>query len=138
MAHGAAAGADGGAGVTYGQGWTPPPPPQWIPPNPATPSARYAPRFIWLGVGAGVLFTIGLPALGYFVPARLGSDLVASGTFVVGLVLPLVLGIVLAAREGSPARRGMGLGLIIGWALAPIIFAGLCAVIVFGAYAALE
>ena len=121
--------------MTFGQGWTPP---QWIPPNPTAPPARYAPRFIWLGIGAGVLSTIGIPALGYFVPARLGSDLVASGAFVVGLALPLVLGITLAARQGSPARRGMGLGLIIGWALAPIIFAGLCAVLFIGAYAAFD
>ena len=79
--------------------------------------------------------TIALSALGFFVPSLLGSDEVGSVVFLVGLLIPLVYGIVLVARHGSPARRGLGLGLIIGWALAPVISAGVCTVFILGLYA---
>lgn len=78
--------------------------------------------------------TIVLPLLGTVVGRVGGASVVSGVLFVLGLVAPLVTGIVLTAQRGSPPRRGLGLGLIIGWALAPIIFAGVCLIILIGAY----
>lgn len=112
--------------MTYG-GWAPPP---------STPAPRrYATKWVWLGGLVGVGASMGLPILGAFV----GSKIVPGGAggsilFLGGLAVPLILGVLLTSQQGSPARRGFGLGLIIGWALAPIVFAGLCVLIIFGAY----
>ena len=47
-----------------------------------------------------------------------------------GLLLGvLVTGIVLAASPGPPVRRGLGLGLVIGWGVTLIVAAGLCVAI---------
>jgi hypothetical protein len=54
--------------------------------------------------------------------------------FLAGFLATLVLGVVLTARKGSPAQRGFGLGLIIGWALAPIVFAGVCTIVILTSY----
>ena len=115
--------------MTYGQGWIPPP----TPPPPPRPPRRYAPKWIWVGAAAGILLTIGFPLLGL---AGWFTDLggVAPLGAGVGLMIPLVIGIVLTAMEGSPARRGFGLGVIIGWGLAPIVFAGVCVLVIIGAY----
>ncbi len=81
-------------------------------------------------MAAGIVSTIGVPAVGWFIPAQLGSIVAAGIASLLGLLLPLGVGIVLAARKGTPTRRGLGLGLIIGWALAPVIFAGVCIVVI--------
>jgi len=120
--------------VTYGQGWTPPPPPPF-PPPPPPPTRRYAGKWIWLGVPVGIVVTIGLPALGVLLGSRVEAPEVRSYAFFVGLMVPLGLGITITSISETPARRGFGLGLIIGWGLAPIVFAGICTVILIGAYA---
>lgn len=113
--------------MTYGTGWTPPPPP---PP----PPRRYSTKWIWFGVGIGIAATIGFPLAGLAAAAVVEVGVAATILFLIGLAAPLVVGIVFTAREGTPARRGLGLGLIIGWAVAPIVFAGLCILVVLGAY----
>jgi len=72
--------------------------------------------------------TIGFPLLGLLVGGYIieGGDALTGLLFQIGLWGPLVLGIVLVAVPGSPTRRGVGLGLTIGWALSPIVFAGVC------------
>lgn len=114
--------------MTYGQGWSPPPAP---PPQPR----RYATKWVWAGIGIGIVATAGLPAIGLVLAATSGIGQVLGWTVsAIGIVVPLGVGIVLTARQGSPARRGVGLGLIIGWALAPIVFAGVCVIVIVGAY----
>ena len=46
------------------------------------------------------------------------------------LVAPVVVGGVLVGR-GSPQRRGLGLGLLIGWGLAVIVVGGACVALIF-------
>jgi hypothetical protein len=112
--------------VTFGPGWPPPPPP--LPPR------RYSTKWIWIGVALGIAATMGLPFLGLVVAAVVKVRGVIAIVSLVALVVPLVLGIVFLAQEGTPSRKGLGLGLIIGWALAPIVFAGLCILVIVGAY----
>ena len=52
------------------------------------------------------------------------------------MAIPLAIGTFLTAKGATPTSRGLGLGVIIGWALAPIVFAGVCILIIFGAYSA--
>jgi len=113
--------------VTYGQGWSPPPAP---PPQPR----RYGTKGIWAGIAAGIATTIGFSLVGLIIGSSANQGGLASVLFLLGLAAPLTLGIVLAARQGTPARRGFGLGLIIGWAVAPIVFAGTCILIIVGVY----
>ena len=113
--------------MTYGPGWPPPPPPQ-------PPARKYAPKWIWLGVAAGTAVTIGFSFLGLVLATTVQQGAAASIVFLIGLLTPLVIGIVLTVKEGPPPRRGFGLGLIIGWAIAPIVFAGLCILVIVGAY----
>lgn len=105
----------------------------WTSPPPTPPPRRYATGSIWLGLAVGLAATIGIPMLGFFLAVQLEQ---AALGWLFGLVSfgPLVLGIVLAAGQGTPARRGFGLGLTIGWACAPIIFSGVCILIILGAY----
>ncbi len=91
-----------------------------------------------MGVAVGIVVTIGLPALAVLVGTRVEVPPLAQGGFGVGVLVPLATGITLTALEGPPARRGFGLGLLIGWGLAPIVFAGVCTIIVIGAYAQLS
>jgi len=109
--------------VTYGQGWTPPPAP---PPRPR----RYATKWIWFGIAIGIVTTLALPSIGLGVASLVRQRWLSPVLFLIGVVVPLVSGIILTAQQGSPARRGLGLGTIIGWALAPILFAGVCLVVV--------
>jgi hypothetical protein len=100
----------------YGPQWTVPPPP------PGQPTARLKAGRVWGGIGiamaghvATILIAIGLVA----VDPRTGFGLV------LGLVLQVLLfiacltvGIVLIVRQ----ERGIGLGLLIGWAVGVIVF----------------
>ena len=126
--------------MTYGQGWTPPPgtPPQMPPSMPmGRPPRRYGTKGIWLGILASLVTTTVGSVGGFFAALR---STTASSVLAIALtgfsILPLVLGIVLAAMQGTPTRRGFGLGAIIGWALSPIILAGVCFVVIIGAYSA--
>lgn len=94
---------------------------QWQPPGP--PERRFAKGAVAGGVPLGIVGTIGLPLLGVIVP-RVGALL-----FFPLLLGVLVTGIVLAASPGPPVRRGLGLGLVIGWGLTLIVAAGLCVAI---------
>jgi len=107
----------------------------WTAPPPAPPPRRYSTGSVWSGIAVGLATTIGLPLLGFFLAGTLEQDAFA-WLFLLVAVVPLVLGIVLAAMQGSPARRGFGLGLTIGWACAPIVFSGVCIVIILGLYSA--
>ena len=91
-----------------------------------------------MGVAVGSVATIGLSALAVVVGSRLDVPGLRPVGFGGGVLAPLVTGITLTALDGPPARRGFGLGLLIGWGLAPIVFAGVCTVIVIGAYAQLD
>jgi hypothetical protein len=97
---------------------------QW--PPPPRPPRTFAPRWVVGGVAAGIAVTIGLPLVSVNVPGLgpLG--------FLGALVVPLVVGVVLAATQGTPSRRGFGLGLLIGWGASFIVGAGLCVVLVIG------
>jgi hypothetical protein len=46
--------------------------------------------------------------------------------FLAALLAPPVVGTVFAVRRGTPARRGLGLGVLIGWAALLVVGAGLC------------
>ena len=94
---------------------------QW--PPPAQPERRFAKGAVAGGVLLGIVGTIGLPLLGVLLP-RVGALL-----FFPLLLGVLVTGIVLAASPGPPVRRGLGLGLVIGWGLTLIVAAGLCVAI---------
>ena len=95
---------------------------QW-PPPPGPPERRFSKGAVAGGVPLGIVGTIGLPLLGIIVP-RIGAVL-----FFPLLLGMLVTGIVLAASPGPPVRRGLGLGLVIGWGLTLIVAAGLCVAI---------
>lgn len=110
--------------MSAASGWTPPPP----------PPRRYAPKWVWLGLVGGGLATIALPPSAFLVLAVVDYRPLATAVFVVGLLTPLVVGIVLTVKPGTATRRSLGLGIIIGWALAPIVFAGVCTVIVLTSY----
>ncbi len=117
--------------MSTGPQWPPPPPPPGPPPpGPPPPRRRYAPKWVWLGIGAGCVATLALPWFGLAVFSVVDFPPLAQAVALLGFIVPLVLGIVLTARQGSMARRSRGLGLIIGWALAPLIFAGVCTVVV--------
>lgn len=118
--------------MTYGQQWRPPQPPPPPPPPPPAPR-RYATGWLCFGLAVGLVTTIGIPLLGFFLATTVDQDAFGWVSSLAAF-FPLVLGIVLTAMQGSPARRGFGLGMIIGWALSPIIFAGVCVLIIFGAY----
>jgi hypothetical protein len=80
-----------------------------------------------LGVLLGVVGVVGLPLLLLGVVSgvagnRPGVLPVALG---IGVLAPLVVGIALVPR-GSPTRRGIGLGLLIGWGAALVVGGGLC------------
>jgi len=95
----------------------PPPPPFRQPPHGSGPGPV---RFAGGAVAGGVITGIVAPVL-------------VAVLFGLGLLLglgPLVLGIVLASRHGSPTRRGFGLGLAIGWGCFVIIGGGLCLALV--------
>ena len=90
-----------------------------------------------MGVAVGIVVTIGLPALGALVGNGLEVPGLPQAAFIVGILAPLAAGITFTSIQGSPARRGFGLGMIIGWGLSPIVFAGVCTIILIGAYAQL-
>ena len=126
--------------MTYGQGWTPPPqvPPQMPPQMPmGRPPRRYGTKGIWLGILASLVTTTVSSLGGIFAAIRSTTASSVLAIVLTGIsILPLVLGIVLAAMQGTPTRRGLGLGAIIGWALSPIVLAGVCFVVIIGAYSA--
>lgn len=106
-------------------GWTVPPPPQ-LPPPPQDRPIRG--RKVALGLGfatLGQLVTIGLGVLATFVGgASANSENALLGIYlevVLQLLLfvaCLVVGIVWIARRD----RGLGLGILIGWAVSVIVF----------------
>ena len=86
------------------------------------PPAGQRPTFdrtrMWLGILAGVVGTVTLTVLMF--------ALVFPILVPVALFGALVVGIVLAAGQGPPTRRGLGLGLVIGWGLSLVIGGGVC------------
>jgi hypothetical protein len=102
--------------VPPGGGWGQSPPP-------GSPERRFAKGAVAGGVPLGIVGTIGLPLLGVAVP-------VVGPLLFLGLLLGVLLaGILLAASPGPPLRRGLGLGVVIGWGLTLIVAAGLCVAI---------
>jgi len=71
---------------------------------------------------------VGTPTLSYL-GIVLDSSLRSGWTFLWLLFAPLgplLLGAIVAAVPGPPARRGFGLGLVLGWAPASVVAAGVC------------
>ncbi len=99
--------------------WSYPPPPQ-------QPAHR---RFAWWwllpGGLVGLVATPGISYLGILLDPRLQSGLTTLWLLIMPFG-PLLLGALLAAVPGAPARRGFGLGLVLGWAPASIVAAGVC------------
>jgi hypothetical protein len=97
------------------------PPGQWGSwPQPPRPERRFGTGAVVGGAVLGLVATVGLPALLASLPG-FGALLF----FPAGLA-PLVAGIVLAASSGPPQRRGLGLGLVIGWGATLVVGAGVC------------
>jgi len=74
-------------------------------------------------VAIGTFGTAALQGLG------LGVDVLAQTPgllFFLSTFSLLMVGIILTTKSPSIERRALGLGMIIGWALAPIVFAGAC------------
>lgn len=131
-----------GPGPGYGA------PPGYLPPDGAVPPSPYGPggpalppppakRFsggmIAAGVFVGMTLAVGVPLLALGIGSTLvgdsGSGAAVAVTLAVAVLAPLVLGIVLV-RKGTPERRGLGLGLLIGWAVVTIVGGGLCIAII--------
>lgn len=93
---------------------------------PATDAAAPGPRFAgsWIGFGVFLGF-FGTPLL-----TVLGTSLDVGGFapafLFAGLLGPLVAGLALLAFGRTPVRRGLGLGLTIGWGVVVVVGAGLC------------
>ena len=105
----------------------------YLPPGQERPPRRFATGAVVGGAVAGVVGTILLPVALGALAAVTGPVAVVFGLLAVGsVVLPLVLGIVLAASSGPPERRGLGLGLVIGWGLCLILAGGLCIALIAG------
>lgn len=105
-----------------------PPPAAGGPPGPSGRPKRFSGGGIVLGIlGSWVILVLPtLVALGF---SNVLSDVGVGGAAVLVILLsgiaPLVVGAVLVGR-GSPMRRGVGLGMFIGWGLAIVIGAGAC------------
>lgn len=100
-------------------------------PSGDAPSRRFAGRGVAVGVGLGGLATLVLPVAlvavlgGLAAVPGLGVAVVPAA--LAGLVAPLVVGVVLASgHRNDPFRRGIGLGVVIGWAVTLIVGAGVC------------
>jgi hypothetical protein len=111
--------------MTYPPGgdWTVPPPP--LPPGPERPIRA---KRVFAGIGLAVLgqvVAVGLGILAIYLGARSSDSDNALVGFSVGIVLQvllfiacLVFGIVWIARKD----RGLGLGVLIGWAITVLVF----------------
>lgn len=115
--------------MTVSPDWTPPPPPQ----NTGDGKRPIRPGRMWTGIGAalgGHLLTI---IIGWIVALTISGEPAFTFLFVGGIgqvvlaVAALVTGIILAVkgRDG-----GLGLGIIIGWAvgmiISPVVGFGVC------------
>jgi hypothetical protein len=104
----------------------------YVPPGGGAVPRRFDPKSVGLGVAAGLVGGVLLPvALGAL--ASLGDIFGVFFAFAgLGLIVPVILGIVLATTPGSPRQRGFGLGLVIGWGLLVLLAGGLCVALVVG------
>ena len=103
------------------------------PPWAQRPPRRFATGSVVLGAVAGVVGTLGLPILLGLVASVAGPVAFVFGLLgLLAVLLPLILGIVLASTPGSPQRRGFGLGLVIGWGLLLLLAGGLCIALIAG------
>jgi hypothetical protein len=105
----------------------------YLPPGQERPPRRFATGAIVLGAVAGITGTVALPVVLGLLASIAGPVAFLFGIFgLLVVVLPLILGIVLATAEGTPQRRGFGLGLIIGWGLLLLLAGGLCIALIAG------
>ena len=105
----------------------------YLPPGQERPPRRFATGAVVGGAVAGVVGTVLLPVALGALAAVTGPVAVVFGLLAVGsVVLPLILGIVLATASGTPQRRGFGLGLVIGWGLDLLLAGGLCIALIAG------
>jgi hypothetical protein len=122
-------------------GYGPPPqqpgygPPQQQPgyPYAAAPPAARPRRFsggaIWAGIGLDLLYAVVLSLVSVAVARVMFDSGLTAVWSLVALVLglvPLVGGIVLAVVGRTPWRRGLGLGMAVGYAVWLIVGAGAC------------
>ena len=105
----------------------------YLPPGQERPPRRFATGAIVLGAVAGIAGTIALPVVLGLLASVAGPVAFLFGIFgLLAVVLPLIVGIVFASAEGTPQRRGFGLGLIIGWGLLLLLAGGLCIALIVG------
>jgi hypothetical protein len=104
----------------------------YLPPG-AQPPRRFPIGAVVGGVVMGVVGTVLVPVVLGGLASVAGPVAVVFGLLgIVALLLPLILGIVLAASAGPPGRRGFGLGLVIGWGLLLVLAGGLCIALIAG------
>ena len=103
------------------------------PPGQERPPRRFATGAVVGGAVAGSVGTVALPVVLGLLASVAGPVAFVFGLFgLVSVVAVLVLGIVLASTSGTPARRGFGLGLVIGWGLLLLLAGGLCIALIVG------
>lgn len=98
-----------------------------------TAPRRFALTWIWLGVGVSFLVSVAIGVLWEDLRADVGRAADAGGyaegsrpfltsEMVNGAWIAIaVLGVVLAALPGSSRRRGVGLGLLLGWLVTLVV-----------------
>lgn len=89
--------------------------------SPPPAPRRFHPGSIWSGIALGIAVTVGGTMLAAGAAVPLTPLLVA-----VCLLAALIVGGVLAVISGPPKRRGLGLGLVIGWGASVLIGGGMC------------
>jgi hypothetical protein len=89
-------------------------------PTPQPPGRRFAPGMVALGV----LLAVVTPIAAIQVVQYLGEGGLL--LLVAAVLAPPVAGAVLVALPGSARRRGLGLGLLIGWGAVLVIAGGVC------------
>jgi len=105
------------------------PPGQYPPGGPGKPN-RFSKGGIFGGIGAALVLLLLAAGLGVGLLSMATSwgalSTLATVLSSVFGFLPLIAGIVLLAAGKTPGRRGLGLGLMIGWALWLVVGAGAC------------
>ena len=104
----------------------------YLPPGQDRPR-RFATGAVVGGAAAGFFGTVLLPIVLGLVASVTGPVAFVFGSFgLLAALVPLILGIVLATADGTPQRRGFGLGLVIGWGLLLLVGGGLCIALIVG------
>ncbi len=114
-------------------GFSPPPPPPFYPAYqypPAQPPRRISVPMVILGPFIYAALNLVIGFLGFLAAAAEGNSrhdasLVLAGTAVLLAVIAFGGGSLLLLSK-SPTAKGLGIGLMVGWALVSLFSAGLC------------